>query len=187
MRIISGRARGTHLLTPADERIRPTSDRVRESLFNILAHLPEFTLRNAVVADLFCGTGALGLEALSRGAAHCVFADRSQSALDLARKNIAKTRFEDQSLCLKTAADKVARHPRLNDIRFDLVFLDPPYRQDLAPPVIHALLENDRIQDGCLFIVEMAEDAPEDITHPALTRLQTRQYGQTRIDLYQKA
>ena len=127
MRIIGGRFRGTRLYTPKGTEIRPTADRLRESIFNII----DFRLPGKRVLDLYAGTGALGIEALSRGAIHGVFIDDNPQALDLIRRNITKVRALDQTTILSW---NIARNLQClgGHEAFDLVFIDPPYRKDLV-------------------------------------------------------
>ena len=123
MRIISGKARGTKLYTLDGENTRPTLDRVKEPLFNIL----NFKLNDSVVLDLFAGSGALGLESISRGARKAVFGECNPSAVRIIQKNIEKTKFEDKSFIIRGEFEKVLKTLNDTDIKFDIVFLDPPY------------------------------------------------------------
>ncbi len=175
MRIVAGKLRGRRILAPEGRDIRPTSDRVRESLFDILAHrydLPE----SATVADIFCGTGALGLEALSRGAAHVTFVDSDRAALDLARKNAA------QLGVAREAAFQLrdARAPGPATRPADLIFLDAPYRSDLSAPSVLALLDAGWCRPGALIVIELAKT--EDIDLPeSCEAVDTRVYGHTKL------
>ena len=133
MRIIAGSRARMNLLPPKDKKTRPITDRVKESLFNILRPV----LQDALVADIFCGTGSLGLEALSRGAQHAIMVDRDRDALDRLRQNIEKLKFQDETSVLQTDAFKVGipkpiskSSPLACEPR-NLIFLDPPYRFSL--------------------------------------------------------
>jgi 16S rRNA (guanine966-N2)-methyltransferase len=123
MRIISGICRGRKLTPLKGPDIRPTSDRIKETLFNILG--PK--VRHAQVLDLFAGTGALGLEALSRGAAHTVFVDRSETACDIIRQNIHRCGFPAQATVVRQDLFSPGTHAAIVCRQFDLIFLDPPY------------------------------------------------------------
>ena len=128
MRIIAGDHRGRKLAQVEGDHIRPTADRIREALFNILGPF----VRGSRVLDLFAGTGALGLEALSRGAEHAVFVDASQKSCAVVKENIQRCRLEDKTQ---------VRHGKATDFpftenSFDLVFIDPPYHQGLVPPIL---------------------------------------------------
>lgn len=136
MRIIAGSARGRPLLAPRGEDTRPTQDRVREALFNML----QGRLQDARVLDLFAGSGALGLEALSRGAAHATFVDKSPRAMQVLSQNVSALGFAAQAERMGTDAAQALRRLLKQQRRFDLIFLDPPYRfamadvlSDLAP------------------------------------------------------
>ena len=127
MRVISGKAKGTKLGTIEEQSTRPTLDRVKESLFNII----NTKIEDSIVLDLFAGSGALGIECISRGAKQVYFCDKSKQAINQIKQNLIKTRFEQQAVifqndyinCLKECAQK--------QIVFDLIFLDPPYANDL--------------------------------------------------------
>lgn len=137
MRIITGSARGRRLLSPEGMDVRPTTDKVKESLFNIL----QFDLEGSRVLDLFAGSGQLGLEALSRGASFAVFVDSSRRSLDVVKKNISVTGFSDRASAVSGDAFSFLQHTQ---DRFDLVFLDPPYGQQLcdrAAPLLKNVLK----------------------------------------------
>lgn len=169
MRIIAGKYRGRVLAEFKGEAVRPTSDRVKESLFQILT--PK--LVGARVLDLFCGSGALGLECLSRGAKEVLFNDISADSLALLRKNLAKlgekctATNRDFRACLRSAEGK-----------FDLIFSDPPYKDDLLPEICTLVNERRLLADGGLLIHESErEEEP-----PAGFELSdVRRYGRTKI------
>jgi 16S rRNA (guanine966-N2)-methyltransferase len=165
------------LESPADERIRPTSDRIRESLFNILGHrLNGFVGKR--VLDVFAGTGALGLEALSRGAACATFIDSDREALALCRRNAAALGLVDRADF--RLADAV-RLPRAS-IAFDLVLLDPPYGKGLAGAALAVLATGGWLAPQAVAVIEADRSQPEDI--PALySTIDSRDYGRTRIVL----
>lgn len=124
MRIIAGEKRGMTILGPRTESTRPITDRVKESVFNVLQKYGSF--EDAWVADLFCGTGSTGLEALSRGASHVVFVEQDAGVVEILKKNLAKGRFDDRSKIVRANAFKVGA-AGLEERRFDYVFVDPPY------------------------------------------------------------
>lgn len=136
MRIVAGRFKGRRLAGPGREAIRPTSDRLRETLFNVLGQGTE-GLR---VLDGFAGTGALGLEALSRGASHVTFVDRSPAALAIVQSNLEHCGATDLAELVRADFDRLPGHPRWRDMGpFDLILLDPPYdRTDLEGPLTTA-------------------------------------------------
>lgn len=181
MRIVGGRLRGKKLADvgegDAAAHLRPTTDRVRESLFNLLTNGRNGDLvRDATVLDLFAGTGALGLEALSRGATHATFVDSGNAARALLRENIA--------LCSAQGITKVFRKdvselgPAKNPV--DLVFLDPPYGQGLGEVALATLTKNNWLASGATVVWE--ENSPPLIPAP-FTMLDQRKYGQTTITI----
>lgn len=180
MRIVGGRCRGLRLadLGAGDEdaRLRPTSDRVRESMFNMILNSNlGVPLAGARVLDLFAGTGALGLEALSRGASSATFVEQGNKALSLLRRNIDLTRSKDQATILRRDATKlgVASGPA-----HDLVFLDPPYGRGLAETALIPALHDGWISEDALIVVEENSALPP----PAgFTRADTRKYGGTHV------
>ena len=174
MRIIAGSWRGRGLLTPKDRAIRPTGDRAREALFGILEH-GEPPVRGARFLDLFCGTGAVGLEAASRGAAQVVLVDQDPAALALARANLARLGAPRNVSLLAADAARLgpARHA------YDLVFLDPPYRSGLATPTLAALLDG-WLAPAAAIVVELA--AADSLAVPDGYALeQERRYGAARF------
>jgi 16S rRNA (guanine966-N2)-methyltransferase len=181
MRIIGGKFRGRKLASPPDARIRPTADRAREALFNILAHAdltPDGTspLAGAVVLDACCGTGAMGIEALSRGAARGAFLDNDPAALDLVRASLKAIGLAGQILRVDV------RHPGRASEAASLVFLDPPYGEGIAAPALTALAAQGWIAPQALVAVETGPR--DDFVAPAgFTPIDTRKYGKARFAL----
>ncbi len=181
MRIVGGKWRRRRIETPNDRTIRPTSDRVREALFNILEHrqLGEdggSALLDARVLDAFAGTGALGLEALSRGARHVTFMDNGLDALRVTRRNIAA--LDATAATEVIQADCAAPPPTKRGC--SLVFLDPPYGTDLAAPALAALARRGWIARDAVCCVEL--DARDDFACPErFELLDERRYGRTKI------
>ena len=176
MRIVAGRHRGRRLQTPfgrtAEPSLRPTGDRLRETIFNILIHSgwgPDGgdPVVDAVVLDAFCGTGALGLEALSRGAASACFLDLSPSSLTLAQRN-AELLGEGERIAVRRGD---ATRPPPTGLRATLAFLDPPYGLGLGPPAITALAAAGWLGDGAVVILETAarDPLPADLDDHRLT------------------
>jgi 16S rRNA (guanine966-N2)-methyltransferase len=180
MRIVGGRHRGRRLLAPPGETVRPTSDRAREAMFNILSHgdlaAEGIPFADATVLDAFAGTGAVGLEALSRGAAEAVFIERAPEARAMLRKNIEALGESDRTRILPGDA---TRPPRAS-VACAVVFLDPPYRSGLAAPALMALSAVGWFAPGALAIVEIAagEVFP---TPPGFTLCDERVYGAARL------
>jgi 16S rRNA (guanine966-N2)-methyltransferase len=157
MRIVGGRLRGRALAAPKSQAIRPTADRLRESLFNILAHAHGDPVSGARVLDLFAGTGALGLEALSRGAAFALFVDDGAEARALLRQNVEALGVAAASRIFRRDATKLGpAHPVEP---FSLAFLDPPYGKGLAEKALASAREGGWLTDDALVVVEEAADA----------------------------
>ena len=186
MRIISGTARGRRLITPGRgsgiSPIRPTADRVRESVFNILAD----SVVDAVTLDLFAGTGALGLEALSRGSSRAVFVDTSPDAIRLINRNLDLCGFLDSSSVIRR--DLLKNPSFLRKIMpsggFDLIFVDPPYRRKISLKILKYLGRFDLLNKDGLLVAEEAADIelPDDIV--GLQMIDRRVYGDTSICFY---
>jgi 16S rRNA (guanine966-N2)-methyltransferase len=179
MRIVAGRYRGRPLVAPRSEATRPTSDRVREAVFNILAHgVPGFTLEGARVLDLFAGTGALGLEALSRGAAFCLFVEESAEARGLIRRNVEALGLEGATRIFRR--DATALGPAGTMAPFSLTFLDPPYGRGLTERALAAALAGGWLAPGAVVVVEEQAGAP--FALPAgFAPLDGRTYGDTQV------
>lgn len=179
MRIVGGSLRGRGLSSPTSMKTRPTSDRVREALFNILAHgIPDFELEGARVLDLFAGTGALGIEALSRSAASCIFVEIATEARGLIRSNIEAFELSGVTRLYRRDATNLGEANKRDAA--DLVFIDPPYGQGLAELALASAIKGNWLNDGAIIVIE--ERAGETITLPEdLTPIDTRTYGDTQI------
>lgn len=182
MRVISGSVRGRRLLTPKGSRVRPTADRVKEALFNILAARFD-TFEGLKVLDLFAGTGNLGIEALSRGAGHALFVDSHRESVHLIEKNLAITGFSEQSRVIGKEVAAALRQLTAEGALFDLVFLDPPYRQGLAEKTLAALTDSRLLTGGAVVVAEHdpRETVPDNIGR--LTVIDRRRYGDTCLVL----
>jgi 16S rRNA (guanine966-N2)-methyltransferase len=180
MRVIAGSLRGRKLMAIRGRAIRPTADRVREALFNILGGRPI----DAQVLDLFAGTGAMGIEAVSRGARRAVFVDRSTPALQMIRRNIALCRLEAHTRVLQL--DIVSSLNRLlpDQGAFDLIFIDPPYNRGLIRPTLLNLSESQLPSDDALAVVE--HDPSESIDPPlsGWVPIDQRRYGRTQLSFF---
>ena len=173
MRIISGTLRSKKLLTPKDDtKIRPTSDRAREAVFNIIAARLETSFSDLTVLDIFSGTGALGLEAASRGAKSVSFVDID---LDLTLKNAKLCDFNNLTFIKK---DATKLPPSLT--AFDLIFLDAPYNKGLTVPTFNALIKGNYLKTKTLLVAETAKDEILDIP-PQLKLIDERFYGAARF------
>ena len=152
MRIIAGKARRLPLRTLPGKDTRPTTDRIKETLFNMLA--PE--LEGAYFLDLFAGSGQIGLEAVSRGSAYCVFVDNNRKACEVIQDNIDFTKLGSQCMLMNTDAGSAIRQLE-GKYRFDLIFLDPPYYEKLEPQILQALAHSSIVKPDALIIVEADE------------------------------
>ena len=193
MRIISGQAKGRKLFTPGHSAgIRPTSDRAREALFSIIGQ----RVANACVLDLYSGTGALGLEALSRGAEGVLFIDNSHSALELTRRNLELCNMKNA--LSKELRSRIIKHDLRRGITlskemirictdegFDLIFLDPPYGKGLAEKTLQDIDNSDFCKKDSLIIAEEASDVTLPGSFPLQLQLQDqRRYGDTQFWFY---
>jgi 16S rRNA (guanine966-N2)-methyltransferase len=153
MRIVGGQFGGRPLAAPGDDRTRPTTDRVRESVFNILSHgIPDFELEGAKVLDLFAGTGALGLEALSRGAAFCLFVEEEAEARALIRRNVEALGLTGVTKIFRR--DAIDLGPAGRNGGFTLAFLDPPYGQGLAERALASAGAGGWLAPGAIAVIE---------------------------------
>lgn len=151
MRVIAGSARRLNLITPKGMSTRPTSDKVKETLFNILA--PE--LYDTSFLDLFAGSGAIGIEALSRGAGSCTFVEKDKEALSCIRKNLETTKFTDRATVCPFDVMTVSSNLRSSG-RFDIVFMDPPYDRGLEMKALSMLAHSELIDEDTLIIAEVS-------------------------------
>ena len=178
MRIVGGQFRGRPLAAPDHEGTRPTSDRAREAMFNILAHgMPGFALAGARVLDLFAGTGALGLEALSRGAAFCLFVEQEADARALVRRNVEALGLTGVTKIFRRDATDLGPAGRYGG--FALAFLDPPYGQGLAERALASAAEGGWIAPGAIAVIE--ERKGTGVALPAgFEALDQRSWGDTQ-------
>lgn len=177
MRIIGGKLKGRVLKGPDSAAIRPTSDRLRETIFNILIHAYGDPIAGARVLDLFAGAGALGLEALSRGARFAVMVDNSAKAAALIAANAAALGLSETLRILRRDARRLGDAPGEG---FSLAFLDPPYGKNLAAPALAALREGGWLAANALAVIEEAAQA-ELILPDGFAALETRRYGETQL------
>lgn len=181
MRIVAGKFRGRAIAAPAHEGVRPTSDRVRESVFNILSHgIADFDLRGARVIDLFAGTGALGLEAMSRGAAYCLFVEDNADSRALIRTNVEAFGLTGETRIFRRDATDLGPAGKLDS--YSLAFLDPPYGKGLGEKALAILSEGKWLTSGAIVVFE--ERAGTAVNLPAAYDLfDTRTYGDTDVRL----
>lgn len=177
MRVIAGIAKGRALIGPRSHTIRPALDKVKGAIFNIL-----YDVSDLAVLDVFAGTGSIGIEALSRGAKHCVFLDAAPEAIGVIKKNIDLCRFGDRATILRTKLPEDLRTvaKRCGIAAFDLIFVDPPYDKDLVNPSLRRIAELGLFAPGGKIIVE--HSPRETIGEiPGLAVKDRREYGQTIV------
>lgn len=152
MRVISGKARGTKLSSIESLSTRPTLDRVKESLFNIIQN----NLKGAVVLDLFAGSGQLGIEALSRGADKAYLCDINRDAVKMIKQNLEKTKLKHKAVVINEDYKKALRTLNTNE-KFDIIFIDPPYKEDIAVDSIIDIIHESRLKENGIMIIETDE------------------------------
>jgi 16S rRNA (guanine966-N2)-methyltransferase len=188
MRVSGGQYKGRSLFGPKDERVRPTSDKVREAIFNIILHadFEGFTLDGARVLDLFAGTGALGIEALSRGAAFTLFVDDHLESRAIIRRNVEALNLTGVTKIWRRDATRLDARPPNAGEAFDLVFADPPYRKGLGASALSSALSGGWIAPHAVVVLEEASD--QGLVDPdGLVRLDRREYGDTQAVFYRRA
>jgi len=176
MRICAGIHGGRKLYTPQNDAIRPTSDKVRQAIFNALQ--ARGLVNDAVILDAFCGTGALGLEALSQGASKAYFFDKNKNSYALCKKNIERLNEQDRSEIFLQDVTKVKQ---CNIEPASLVFLDPPYNKHLIEPTIMALKDNRWLNENCFFVIETEKNG--NIQNDFLVIESQKNYSDTMITL----
>ncbi len=183
LRVISGEAKGHKLKTVKGNTTRPTTDRVKESLFNIIAGF----VGDAEVLDLFAGTGNLGIEALSRGANSAVFVDKSRECSNVILENLTHTRLLERSTIITSEVGLAISRLANEGKRFSLIFLDPPYNKNFVEKTLNYISKSDIILDNGLIVAEhdYIDSVPESIDHIKLLR--SERYGDTVISFFRKS
>ena len=177
MRIIGGRARGTKLYTLDGDNTRPTLDRVKEALFNII----QTKIPDSIFLDLFSGSGAIGLEAASRGARKVILCDKSKDAFHIIKKNIEKTHMEEQTECYHLSYEKLLE-TKINE-KLDIIYIDPPYKTELIYESLKIILSKELLNDDSLIIIETDEEERiiEKIKKIELDIVDQRKYGRAHL------
>ncbi len=192
MRITGGTARGVKLFTPKGRSIRPSLDRVRESLFQIILNYFYQDLEGRRVLDLFSGTGALGLEALSRGAATCVFVENDIRAIKVIEKNIKHLGLQDRCLLIKSDVRRLSATRFKELIPFDIILADPPYRKNFVSVILDKVCNLGLLSDEAILVIEESKDTdlPSSFlgkdNNCKLICDQVRRYGDTVLSFYIK-
>lgn len=181
MRIVSGEFRGKALVAPQGQATRPTSDRARQAIFNILEHAPwSAGVRDLRVMDLFAGSGALGFEALSRGAAFCLFVETDESARGAIRQNIDAMHLFGRTRVHRRDATVLGVRPGADGPAFDVAFLDPPYAKGLGETALVRLAEGGWLADGATVVFERGVDE-EPFSIEGYVELAQRTYGAAQV------
>ena len=179
MRVITGSARGIRLKTPDGLKTRPTSDRVKEAVFSMI----QFQIEGGKFLDLFAGTGQMGIEALSRGAAFAVFVDGWKDACQLVRENLKLTKLADKA---KVVNSDYLSYLQTCKEKFDIVFLDPPYAEIFLENALNKISEIDILSDRGIIICERPAEKQLDLEISGLQRYKDSRYGKTWITVYRK-
>ncbi|MFP5519693.1 MAG: 16S rRNA (guanine(966)-N(2))-methyltransferase RsmD [Bdellovibrionia bacterium] len=179
MRIIAGKYKGHHLVSFKADHIRPTTDRVKETLFNKF----QFDIEGSKCLDLFCGTGNLGLEAISRGAAHVTFVEKNKKSILITKENIQKLKVDSDSYNLVTAdvLDFLKRH---SGASFDIIFIDPPFTEKMADEVLMRLNESKCFHENTLIAIESSTQETVKDDYGQLYRFDFREYGDKVLSFY---
>lgn len=186
MRIIAGTLKGRTIRTPEGQNTRPTSDRARESLFNVLAHAPWAPgLEGARIIDAFAGSGALGFEAISRGAAFCLFVETEAAARGCIRDNVEAFQLFGNTRVHRRSATDLGPKPAGLGAPFDLVFMDPPYAMGLVPLALDQLATGQWLAPEALVVAETGSHEPP-LVAPGWTMLDERTYGAARVSFLRR-
>ena len=179
MRVITGTARGRRLKEPVGLETRPTADRVKEAIFSSI----QFEVEGRKVLDLFGGTGQMGIEALSRGAAHCTFVDLQKQAVGIIRENVNSTGFADQSTVIQ--GDALAFLSRCRE-KFDLIFLDPPYDSGLLEKAMELIATIDIVSENGIIVCENGSNSVWPVVEEPYRMQKEYRYGKIRTALYRR-
>lgn len=177
MRIISGKYKGRNINGFSIDGTRPTMDRVKESLFAMIQN----KLKDATILDLFAGSGNLGLEALSNGAKKAIFVDKNNICIDVIKNNIKNIKIDEETIVLKSDYKLAVKELISKNIKVDLVFLDPPYHENLLNDSIDLIIKSGILNEGALLVVEYEEGT----VNCSLDLLKERQYGNKNVQIYE--
>ena len=179
MRVITGTARGRKLCEPKDMSVRPTADMVKEAVFSIV----QFDVPGRRVLDLFAGTGQLGIEALSRGAAHCTFVDKGREPAAIVKENLKKTRLEERAAVVQADYSSYLKTCRT---QFDLILLDPPYAEIFLETALKIISEIDILTNSGIIVCERPFDKALDCAFPGLVRYRDYRYGKAAVTIFRR-
>lgn len=180
LRVISGKARGLKLDAPKNQDVRPTTDRVKESLFNMINSY----IMDSNILDLFAGTGSLGIECLSRGAKNCVFVDKSKDSINIVRSNVKKARVENESTILNVDFKDAVKRLSTQNQKFDVIFMDPPYYENMFIECLKSIDKFNLLdEDGIIVVEHDTKDLFED-SIGRLNKSREKKYGNTTLTFY---
>ena len=182
MRVISGSRKGFKLKAPKGLDTRPTQDRIKESLFNIIGNID----KESIVLDLFSGSGVIGIEFLSRGAKKCYFVDNSQDSVRTIYENLAKTKFENKSQVYKNNVFNILKVLGDKKVIFDYIFMDPPYNSGYENKTLKTICDNNLLSDDGIMIMEHGKVLSFDNIMFCLKKIDERNYGDTKITFFNK-
>jgi len=176
MRVISGTAKGTKLDSLDTLETRPTLDRVKEALFNII----QTEIYDSIILDLFAGSGALGIECLSRGAKKAIFCDKSKEAYNIIKRNVEKTRLNEKTVIFNKDYDKCLDYL---EEKFDIVFIDPPYNTNLAVDALSKILEKKLLSDKSIVVIETDDEKRilGEVVNIGVQVIDVRKYGRVKL------
>lgn len=180
MRIISGLAKGRKILSPEGMGTRPTLDRIKESIFNIIQH----RVQDSRVIDVFAGTGSLGLEAASRGAKECYLIDKGQSTFGFLKKNIENLNFTSICKCFNMDSYAALREFGDKGLVFDLIFIDPPYLKDMIPPAVDIISSKGILDKNGLIVTKIDSSEKMYEGNDDIVLIDNRKYGNTTVCFY---
>ncbi len=180
LRVISGKARGLKLDSPKNQDVRPTTDRVKESLFNIINPY----IRESNILDLFAGTGSLGIECLSRGAKNCVFVDKSKDSINIIKSNVKKARVENESTILNVDFKDAVKRLSSQNQKFDVIFMDPPYYENMFIECLKIIDELNLLYEDGIIVVEHDTKDLFDESIGNLVKSRDKKYGNTTLTFY---
>lgn len=182
MRIIAGSAKGRRIAAPAGKDTRPTLDRVKESVFGVL----QFRIAGKTVLDAFAGSGSMGLEALSRGAEECVFVDSQEECAKQIRENAQKLGFSDRSEIIRQDYEAAFNFFASNGRKFDIIFLDPPYRSGCLRKAVQMIFEKGLLAEGGVAIAEHETGLENSLNDTLYEVYDTRKYGGTSVSFIRR-
>lgn len=182
LRVISGSKKGHKLKAPKGKNTRPTEGRIKEALFNILGYIPE----DSIVLDLFAGSGAIGIEFLSRGAKCAYFIDRSYLSIKIINDNLEHTNLSNKSKVIKNDAFRGVKSIGERKIKFNYIFIDPPYGEDLILKSVEALDREDILEENGIIIIEHEENLKLNDNISNFRKKDSRKYGSKALSFYIK-